>query len=164
MVEIVEWRRVLDTMVSSALAGNLIRAGHAVCWYSWRMPPRRSCRRTHGADPRSGDRADRRCEPRCQGGHRRVRGTEGTGEGPHFHQFAPGRYRQHDLLCLYTAEQAHRTARQEERDAALRRRADSYLYTARKAEQILHPHRTKIEFPEPPADCLRLALTDQQKR
>jgi len=25
-----------------ALAENLVRAGHAACWYSWRMPPRRS--------------------------------------------------------------------------------------------------------------------------
>jgi hypothetical protein len=24
-------------------AGNYIRAGKAACWYSWRMPPRRSC-------------------------------------------------------------------------------------------------------------------------
>lgn len=28
-----------------ALAENLVRAAHAACRYSWRMPPRRSCRR-----------------------------------------------------------------------------------------------------------------------
>jgi len=76
-------------------------------------------------------------------------------------QFAPGRYRQHDLLRLYAAEQAHRTDRQEERDAALRRLADFYLHTARAAEQLLHPHRMKIEFPEPSAGCRPLALADE---
>lgn len=27
-------------------AENHVRAGHAACWYSWGMPPRRSCLRT----------------------------------------------------------------------------------------------------------------------
>ncbi|AEM82320.1 transcriptional regulator, SARP family [Streptomyces violaceusniger Tu 4113] len=76
-------------------------------------------------------------------------------------QFAPGRYRLHDLLRLYAAEQAHRTDRQQERNVALRRLADFYLHTAREAEQLMHPHRTRIEFPEPSADCRPLAPVDQ---
>ncbi|GAA2317023.1 AfsR/SARP family transcriptional regulator [Streptomyces violaceusniger] len=69
----------------------------------------------------------------------------------------PGRYRMHDLLRLYAVEQAQRTGGQEERSRALRRLVDFYLHTARGAERLLHPHRMRIDFPEPSADPLTMA-------
>lgn len=38
-------RVLTDKRPGPALAEDRIRAGHAVRWYSWRMPPSRSCRR-----------------------------------------------------------------------------------------------------------------------
>lgn len=38
-------RPVLIGIDDVALAEYLVRAGHAACWYAWRMPPRRSWRR-----------------------------------------------------------------------------------------------------------------------
>jgi hypothetical protein len=31
-----------DANLDAVLADNLIRTGQAACWYSWRIPPRRS--------------------------------------------------------------------------------------------------------------------------
>jgi hypothetical protein len=38
----------------AAVAENTIRAAHAACWYSWRVPPRRSCRRMSRRAMRTG--------------------------------------------------------------------------------------------------------------
>jgi DNA-binding SARP family transcriptional activator/Flp pilus assembly protein TadD len=73
----------------------------------------------------------------------------------------PGRYRMHDLLRLYAVEQARRTSREEDGHVELRRLVDFYLHTARGAEQLLHPHRIQIGFPEPSADCDPQAPADQ---
>jgi acyl transferase domain-containing protein/NAD(P)H-dependent flavin oxidoreductase YrpB (nitropropane dioxygenase family) len=43
-----------DRPAGPVLAGNVIRAGHAACWYSWRMPPRRSRLRMSRQAIRSG--------------------------------------------------------------------------------------------------------------
>ncbi|WP_326690363.1 MULTISPECIES: BTAD domain-containing putative transcriptional regulator [unclassified Streptomyces] len=73
----------------------------------------------------------------------------------------PGRYRMHDLLRLYAAEQAaergERTVEPpggQEADAGpLRRLVDFYLHSAHAAERLLHPHRTPLEIGEPTAGC-----------
>ncbi|EXU61869.1 hypothetical protein Z951_44800 [Streptomyces sp. PRh5] len=75
-------------------------------------------------------------------------------------QDPPGRYRMHDLLRLYAAEQAHRTDRRDERSTVLRRLVDFYLHTAHSAERVLHPHRMQIDFPEPSLASRPLALAD----
>jgi tetratricopeptide (TPR) repeat protein len=64
-------------------------------------------------------------------------------------QHAPGRYRMHDLIRLYAAEQA-RT----DRRPALRRVVDFYLHTAYQADRLLDPGPsldlpgTGLEFPD----------------
>ena len=40
-----DWAMLEVAGDDTALAENLIRRGQAACWYSWRMPPRRSRRR-----------------------------------------------------------------------------------------------------------------------
>jgi len=41
-VGVVELLELAQGVQEVVLAGNYVRAGHAACWYSWRMPPRRS--------------------------------------------------------------------------------------------------------------------------
>lgn len=53
----------------------------------------------------------------------------------------PGRFAFHDLLRAYAAEQAADEDRAAERDAAIGRMLDHYLYTARAAAVLLHPGR-----------------------
>ncbi len=60
-------------------------------------------------------------------------------------QHAPGRYRLHDLICLYAAERAQDELPQDARDAALRRLIDFYIHTAHAGDQLLHSHRQPIE-------------------
>lgn len=56
---------------------------------------------------------------------------------------APGRYRMHDLLRLYAAEQA--VAQAGDRPAARRRLLDHYVQTAYAANRLLAPFRTPIQ-------------------
>src|SRR5205807_2260104 len=58
-------------------------------------------------------------------------------------QYAPGRYRMHDLVRLHAAELAHRD---DAADDALRRLVDCYLHTAATADRILNPHRAVIDL------------------
>jgi tetratricopeptide (TPR) repeat protein len=63
------------------------------------------------------------------------------------HQHQVGRYRMHDLIKLYAAEQARLD--EAEHDVALRRLTDHYLHTADTGERLLGPYRTRLTF-EPP--------------
>ncbi|WP_406631441.1 BTAD domain-containing putative transcriptional regulator [Amycolatopsis sp. WGS_07] len=57
---------------------------------------------------------------------------------------APGRYRFHDLLRQYAAEQAGRLEPAEERERALRRLYDWYLAGVDGAARLLYPHMLRL--------------------
>jgi len=65
------------------------------------------------------------------------------------HEPGPGRYRMHDLVRLYAAEQATSRLDDDARHAAVHRLLDHYLRTAYAADRLLQPHRDPIE-PVPP--------------
>lgn len=69
-------------------------------------------------------------------------------------QPAPGRYRMHDLIALYAAEQGS------DREA-LRRLVDHYVHTAFAADRLLYPHRKPISLGSLAPGCLPEALADQ---
>jgi DNA-binding SARP family transcriptional activator len=56
----------------------------------------------------------------------------------------PGRYRMHDLVRLYAAEQACHAGSQRGREDALRRLAGFYLHTAYQADRLIAPHRPPL--------------------
>jgi tetratricopeptide (TPR) repeat protein len=62
-------------------------------------------------------------------------------------QYAPGRYRLHDLLRLYAAERARQEAGERERRAATGRLLDFYLSTAEQAARQLYPHHVRLPPP-----------------
>ncbi|WP_211358303.1 AfsR/SARP family transcriptional regulator [Amycolatopsis cihanbeyliensis] len=66
-------------------------------------------------------------------------------------QHVPGRYRMHDLLRLYAAEQATESGAPKELRTAARRLVDFYLHTAHAADRLLYPQRPLIA-PGPPAE------------
>jgi DNA-binding SARP family transcriptional activator/tetratricopeptide (TPR) repeat protein len=70
-------------------------------------------------------------------------------------QHAPSRYRLHDLVRLYAANQADRHLPEDVRLAALRRVVDHYTHTAFAGDRFLSPHRDPIDI----ADCQPYPLT-----
>ncbi|QUQ72259.1 AfsR/SARP family transcriptional regulator [Kutzneria sp. CA-103260] len=68
-------------------------------------------------------------------------------------QHLPGRYRMHDLITLYAAEQARRHLDQVQRTQASQRLSDFYIHTAYAGERLLDPDRPAIELPAPPPSC-----------
>jgi DNA-binding SARP family transcriptional activator len=70
---------------------------------------------------------------------------------------ASGRYRFHDLLRRYAAEQAERE--EPDRDAALNRLYDWYLHAVDGAARLLYPHMLRLPVPEIEAD-LPAGVTD----
>jgi len=71
-----------------------------------------------------------------------------------------GRYRMHDLVRLYAAEQAHSDISEADRAAAVRRLVDCYLHTAMVGDRLLEPHR-KLDGVAPPVPgCLPEELAD----
>lgn len=60
----------------------------------------------------------------------------------------PGRYRFHDLLRRYAAEQAHQQESAAEREAALHRLYDWYLNAVDGAARLLYPHMLRLPVPE----------------
>lgn len=64
-------------------------------------------------------------------------------------QYLPGRYRMHDLVRRYAAEQAQH----DHPTAALRRLVDFYLHTAYAADRVIEPYRPPIEIGPPIAGC-----------
>jgi tetratricopeptide (TPR) repeat protein len=61
----------------------------------------------------------------------------------------PGRYAFHDLLRAYTAEQAHHTDSQTEREAVIGRALDHYLHTAARAALLLNPAKEPVVLAPP---------------
>ncbi|MFC4589603.1 AfsR/SARP family transcriptional regulator [Sphaerisporangium corydalis] len=74
-------------------------------------------------------------------------------------EHVPGRYRMHDLVQIYAAEQAGRVLASRFRTAALRRLADFYLHTAYAANRLIDPHHLPFEIGPPPAGCEPEPLT-----
>jgi DNA-binding SARP family transcriptional activator/Tfp pilus assembly protein PilF len=68
-------------------------------------------------------------------------------------QHAPGRYRMHDLVHLYAAEQAHHDQPTERSEEALRRLVDFYLHTTYTGARLLDPHRPPFDLRPPAAGC-----------
>jgi len=77
-------------------------------------------------------------------------------------QQVPDRYRMHDLVRRYAADNAdnadnaHRPV-----EVALRRLVDHYLHTAAAAAQLLDPHRRPIRLDRPTAGCHPVPLADE---
>ncbi len=71
----------------------------------------------------------------------------------------PGRYRLHDLLRAYAAEQAQADETPESRRSALRRMLTWYLHTADRADGLLVPGRRHPPAAPAPQGCEPLALT-----
>jgi DNA-binding SARP family transcriptional activator/transcriptional regulator with XRE-family HTH domain len=61
-------------------------------------------------------------------------------------EYAPGRYRFHDLLRAYAAERAHSSYSDAERRVAVRRVLDYYLHTASAAAALLCPYCTEVTW------------------
>lgn len=73
----------------------------------------------------------------------------------------PGRYQMHELLRVYTAQQATHSNTRNEQNAALRRLVDFYTITALAGERLISPNRRPTERLPPPPDCDPHPLTDQ---
>ncbi|MGB3442581.1 MAG: BTAD domain-containing putative transcriptional regulator [Actinophytocola sp.] len=74
-------------------------------------------------------------------------------------QYQPGRYRMHDLVRLYAAEQALRLP-EADQDGALRRVISFYLHTAFAAEQLLNPRSRPVQLDPLPPGCHPQPLSD----
>lgn len=68
-------------------------------------------------------------------------------------QHTTGRYRMHDLVRLYAAEQARREHPTTEIDLALRRLAEYATHTAHTADRLIARHHASIELGEPSTGC-----------
>ncbi|MFI6744035.1 BTAD domain-containing putative transcriptional regulator [Nonomuraea sp. NPDC050451] len=80
----------------------------------------------------------------------RARSVLRTLEAAHLvHQYAPQRYRMHDLVRLYAMEVAERDVPAHERDAALRRLTEFYFHSAYAADRVLYPHRLDLKWARP---------------
>jgi tetratricopeptide (TPR) repeat protein len=73
---------------------------------------------------------------------------------------APGRYRFHDLLRTYAAEQVHACDADAERATALRRMLDYYLHTAHAATVLIRPSRQPLDLPPPEASVTPTVFAD----
>ncbi|RSM99596.1 SARP family transcriptional regulator [Nonomuraea sp. WAC 01424] len=76
-------------------------------------------------------------------------------------QHLPGRYRMHDLIRAYAAEQAHRSLAEATRVAALRRLVDFYVHTAYAGDRLQQQHREPISLDVPVDGCRPEPLADQ---
>jgi DNA-binding SARP family transcriptional activator len=66
------------------------------------------------------------------------------------------RYRLHDLLRVYAAEEVEQSEDQRDRDHAVERMADWYLYTASNADNALRGQANDMPIGNPPRDCAPL--------
>src|SRR5439155_24810898 len=73
-------------------------------------------------------------------------------------EHAPGRFTCHDLLRDYAAEHARASDTESEREKAVGRLLDWYLYTTDTAVRLLYPHSLRLPPPavEPPTAPLDL--------
>lgn len=76
-------------------------------------------------------------------------------------QEAPDRYRLHDLVRLYAADQARADQPAERRAAAIRRLTDFYLHTAIAGDRLLYPHRDPVTVGDPADGCRLHPLRDE---
>jgi tetratricopeptide (TPR) repeat protein len=76
------------------------------------------------------------------------------------HEHRQDRYRIHDLVRLYAAEQTRALDADRVRDAALLRILDHYLHTANTAALLLYPHRDPIALAPPAAGVTVAQLGD----
>ncbi|HEY2671665.1 MAG TPA: BTAD domain-containing putative transcriptional regulator, partial [Rugosimonospora sp.] len=76
-------------------------------------------------------------------------------------QHLPGRWRMHDLIRLYAAEQAARDLPEDRRAAAIGRLVGFYLHTAHSASRLLDPHRPPIPVAGPVAGADPQPLPDE---
>ncbi|MCX5065224.1 tetratricopeptide repeat protein [Micromonospora lupini] len=74
-------------------------------------------------------------------------------------QHAPGRFRMHDLVHLYSAQRGRNQQGGEDREA-VRRLVDFYLHTACAADRLLDPRRHPLILGEPAPGCTPAVLTD----
>jgi len=65
----------------------------------------------------------------------------------------PGRWRMHDLVRLYAADQGRQNLAPDERDAALRRLVEFYLHTACRASGLMPVHKLPPGLGDPGSDC-----------
>ncbi|MEV6924771.1 tetratricopeptide repeat protein [Dactylosporangium sp. NPDC051485] len=72
-------------------------------------------------------------------------------------QHAPGQYRMHDLVRLYSVEQTQAAPSHE---AALRRLVDFYLHTACAADRLLDPRRPPLALSKPAPGVTPQPLSD----
>ncbi|MDX8140869.1 tetratricopeptide repeat protein [Lentzea sp. BCCO 10_0061] len=70
------------------------------------------------------------------------------------HEYVPGRYRMHDLVRGYAAEQAV------DQERGLRRLTDFYLHTAHAADYLVYAHRRRLVLDEPVPGCVPLCPPD----
>lgn len=70
----------------------------------------------------------------------------------HLVEHVPGRYRFHDLLRRYAAEQAGRCESAADREQALRRLYDWYLAAVDGAARLLYPHLLRLPVSDAPAE------------
>lgn len=76
------------------------------------------------------------------------------------YQYRLYRYRMHDLVRLYAAEQAERDESASAREAALRRVLDHYLYTAHAGDRLIAEHRRPIDLGMPVVGSVLMPLRD----
>ncbi len=74
-------------------------------------------------------------------------------------QHAPGRFRMHDLVHLYSAQRGRARPGGEDQEA-VRRLVDFYLHTACAADRLLDPRRHPLVLGPPSPGCTPVALTD----
>ncbi|ADD40354.1 ATP-binding protein [Stackebrandtia nassauensis] len=76
-------------------------------------------------------------------------------------QYTPGRYRTHDLIHLYAAEQSMSELSATERIAAQRRLVDHYVHTAEIADSALLSFRERHDLGTPAPGCLTTPVPDR---
>jgi tetratricopeptide (TPR) repeat protein len=76
-------------------------------------------------------------------------------------QVSCGRYRMHDLIRHYAADQAHRRLSATDRETALRRVVDFYLHTAHAGSRLLYPYRGTLNLQPLATGCTRQTLSDE---
>jgi tetratricopeptide (TPR) repeat protein len=72
----------------------------------------------------------------------------------------PTRYQMHDLVRLHAAERARLDIDSSDRQDALRRIVEFYLYTAIAADQLLDPNRQPLDTGSQPRNCQPMTVLD----
>ncbi|WP_328493433.1 tetratricopeptide repeat protein [Streptomyces sp. NBC_00414] len=78
-------------------------------------------------------------------------------------QHVPGRWRMHDLIQLYAAQQARKIQPTIHQEVALDRLVYFYLHSAHSADRVINPRRPPIEISSPGSSCRPLSFSDPVK-